>query len=74
MQQDAELEARLNFARARSRRPLDDDEEAVVRARIKKALEYRQYLRSVPLENHDEPDLGFPVGAAETVLHEEIAE
>ena len=56
---DAEIEARLSMVAARAHRPLSSEEVALVRERIKRDLENREEMRTLPLANSDAPDSGF---------------
>jgi hypothetical protein len=56
---NAELEARLTLALARASRSLAIEEVSLVRQRIEKSLAQCQVMRSVALENGDEPDPVF---------------
>jgi hypothetical protein len=56
---DAEIEARVSMVAARAHRPLSIPEVARVRERIKRDLEHRDEMRTLPLANSDAPDSGF---------------
>lgn len=56
---DAEIEARLSVVTARAHRPLTSEEVTLVRERIKRDLEHREEMRTLPLANGDAPDAGF---------------
>lgn len=55
----AEIEARLSMVAARAHRPLSSEEVALIRERIKRDLEHREEMRTLPLANSDAPDSGF---------------
>jgi hypothetical protein len=56
---DAEIEARLRMVAARAHRQLSSEEIALVRERIKRDLEHREEMQTLPLENSDAPVSGF---------------
>jgi hypothetical protein len=60
--QDEEIEARMKVVAARAHRSLTSEELTLVRARIKRDLELRDEMRSLPLANGDPPDFGFLPG------------
>lgn len=62
--QDKEIEARTQVVAARAHRSLTSDELTLVRARIKRDLELRDEMRTLPLANGDAPDSGFLPGQA----------
>jgi hypothetical protein len=59
----AEIEARLEMVVARTSQTLNDADRALIRKQIARALELREGLRAVALENHDEPEHGFDPAA-----------
>ena len=57
--QRAEIEARVQMAVARTAQDLSDSDLSMIRKQIARSLELRAGLRSVDLENYDEPEHGF---------------
>jgi hypothetical protein len=64
--QRAEIEARLQMAVARTAQNLSDTDLSMIRKQIARSLELRAGLRSVVLENHDEPEHGFDPAVMQT--------
>lgn len=56
---NSEIEARLQTVLARAHRTLTNDEQTLVRKRIRRDLDLRVEMRSLPLANGDAPDAGF---------------
>lgn len=60
---EAEVEARLRAASARTRQDLSEEDLATLRQKIGQYVKQRQAMRAVPLHNHDEPEHGFDPAA-----------
>ncbi len=54
-----EIEARVALALARANRELTGSEAGIVRERVSRSIEHRKQLRTLSLENQDEPAPGF---------------
>lgn len=59
MTHDEEIEARLQVVAARAHRSLAREELELIRDRIKRDLDLRNKMRTLPLANDAAPDSGF---------------
>jgi len=59
---EVEIEARVALALARANSKLTGSEADIVRDRIARSIEHRHQLRTLSLENQDEPAHGFDLG------------